>query len=160
MLAVRFYDVAVALHVMAILIAFGAIFAYPVLTSYVLRNHPRAVPALYGAMNVLGRRIISPMGGVALLLGIYLASDADVWSEVWVTVPLIILIAVLGLGGAVFSPAERRVVALAESDVAAAREGEVVWGERTQAEVRRLGAGYTLAALLVLVAVFFMVVKP
>jgi len=154
--AIAFYDVAVALHVMAILVAFGAVFAYPVLTGFVLRTNPQSAPALYGAIRLLDQRVVSPMAVVALALGAYLATDADVWSKVWVTVPLIILVIVMGLIGAVFSPSLKRLSHLAARDLTA---GGTLSAD-TMAEVRRLNAGWTAAAVLVLVAVFFMVAKP
>jgi uncharacterized membrane protein len=161
MLAVRFYDVVVSLHVMAIVLAFGVTFAYPFLVPYITINHPRAVPALYEAVTLTGRRLITPFATIALLLGIYLASDADVWDQTWVTVPLVILIVVLGMQGALFTPTERRLAELTRRDVeSAGPAGDVVWSEETKAAARRWNTAGTVASLLVLVAIYFMVAKP
>jgi uncharacterized membrane protein len=161
MLAVRFYDVMVSLHVMAIVLAFGVTFAYPFLVPYITMNHPRAVPAVYDAIAMLGRRLITPFATVALLIGIYLATDAEVWDQTWVTVPLVILIVILGLQGAVFTPTERRIAESTRRDVeAAGAGGEVVWSPQTQAAIRRWNSAGTVASLLVLVAIYFMVAKP
>lgn len=161
MLAVRFYDVMVSLHVMAIVLAFGVTFAYPFLVPYITQNHPRAVPALYESMVMVGKRLITPMATVALLIGIYLASDADVWDQTWVTVPLVILIVLLGMGGALFTPSERKLAELTRRDVeAAGPDGEVVWSAETQAAARRNATAGGVASLLVLVGIYFMVAKP
>lgn len=160
MLAVRFYDVVVSLHVMAIVIAFGVTFAYPVLIPYIFRNHPRAVPGLYAGMVQLNRRLITPAATVALLLGVYLASDADVWDQAWVTIPLVILIVVLGMVGAVFTPAERRLAELTERDSAATAGDAVAWSPEVQALMRRDATAGAVASVLILVAIYFMVVKP
>lgn len=157
MLAMLFYDVVVALHVMAILIAFGVVFTYPVAVPWMVRNRPEYLPAMHAFQTRVGKRVIAPAGGIALLLGIYLASDRHYWSEVWVTVPLIILLVLLGLGGGYFSKAEERLESLAQRDVGAG-------GGTLSAEYHATLRTWTIAGyascVLVLVAIFFMVAKP
>jgi hypothetical protein len=157
MLAVLFYDVVVALHVMAILIAFGVIFTYPVAVPWMVRNRPEYVPALHGFQARVGQRVIAPAGGIALLLGIYLASDRHYWSQVWVTVPLVILLVLLAVGGAWISKTEERLETLARRDIG---EG----GGTLSGEYHGVLRTWSLVAYgscaLVLVAVFFMVAKP
>ena len=160
MLAVLFYDVVVALHVMAIVIAFGVTFAYPLMYPYTQSRHPRALPALHDTQSRVGKFLITPAATVALLLGAYLASDRDYWGEVWVIVPLIILLLLLGLGGAFFGPQEERAAELARRDVAASGEGEVVLSDEYNAVSRRVAMVGGLANVLILTAVFFMVAKP
>jgi hypothetical protein len=160
MLAIFFYDVVLSVHIAAILIAFGVTFAYPVLVPFLLRRHPRAMPAIHEAQDRIGKFVITPAATVALLAGAYLASDRDYWSETWVSVPLVILIVLLGLGGAFFAPHERKAAELASRDVAAAGDGEVAWSDEYQAVSRRIATVGALASALVLVAVFFMTTKP
>ena len=106
--AIFFYDVVLALHIAAIVVAFGVTFAYPILGIYVTREHPRALPVIHGAQERIGRYLIGPVGGIALLAGFYLASDRDLFGKVWVVIPMIILIALLAAGGAFFGPSERK----------------------------------------------------
>ncbi|MBI5106053.1 MAG: hypothetical protein HZB46_13920 [Solirubrobacterales bacterium] len=160
MLAVQFYDAVVALHVMAIVLAFGVTFAYPIMVPYVTRNHPAAVPAMYETMHLIGKRLITPAATVALLLGAYLASDRDYWSETWVTVPLVILIVLLGMGGAVFAPIERKLAELTARDVQGAGGGPVAWSAEVESLARRNATAGAVASLLILVAIYFMVAKP
>jgi hypothetical protein len=160
MLAILFYDVVVSVHVMAIVIAFGVTFAYSVLIPFVLRRHPQAIPAVHAAQTAIGRRLIAPFGGIALLAGAYLASDRDLWGEPWVIVPLVILLTLLALGGAYFSPSERRLSELAGRDLQAAAGGEVSWSGEYQALLRRVAIVGLVTNVLVLVAIFFMVAKP
>lgn len=150
MLALRFYDAVVALHVMAIVIAFGVVFAYPVVLPWLRRRHPGSMGVAHEVQNRIGRYVITPAAAVALLLGMYLASDADLWGEVWVLIPFVILVAILGIGGAVFSPTERRLATLA---------GGGVDSPEYDAAFRRLLVAQTVVAALVLVAIFFMVTK-
>ena len=159
--AIYFYDVVLSVHIMAIVVAFGVTFAYPVLGAYVTREHPRFLPVLHSAQERLGKFLITPAATVALLAGFYLASDRDLMGKVWVVVPLLILIALLGLGGAFFGPSERRAAELAARDVAAsAPDGPVALSPEYQALSTRLARAGALASLLILVAIFFMAAKP
>lgn len=150
MFAIRFYDAVVALHVMAIVIAFGVVFTYPVVLPWLRRAHPSAMPVAHEVQARIGQRVITPAAALALLLGIYLASTEDLWGEVWVIVPFVILVVVMGIGGAVFAPAERRLAALASAGTDS---------PEYDATFRRLLAAQVAVAALVLVAVFFMVTK-
>jgi uncharacterized membrane protein len=159
--AIYFYDVVLSVHIAAIVIAFGVIFAFPVVGVYVTREHPRMLPVLHGANDRLGRYLITPGATVALLAGFYLASDRHYMGKVWVIVPLAILIVLLGLGGAFFTPNERRLRELATRDVdAAGPAGAVVLSPEYQAVATRVARVGALACLLILVAIFFMAAKP
>jgi uncharacterized membrane protein len=156
MLAFAFYDVVVAIHVMAVVATFGVIFAYPVFVPWLRRTHPEAMPAMHGAQVRIGRLLISPGLGLVLIAGIYLATKAKVWSEVWVTVPLVILLVIGALGGAFFSPNERRLGELARRDLATGKG----FSPEYDALFTRVMTVVVAAIVLVLVAIFFMVAKP
>jgi hypothetical protein len=159
--AILFYDIVLALHIAAIVIAFGVTFAYPILGIYITREHPRALPAIHSAQERIGKFLVTPAATVALLAGFYLASDRDYMDKVWVTVPLIILIALLGLGGAFFGPSERKASALSARDVAAAAaDGPVTFSPEYTALAGRIAKVGALANVLILVAIFFMTAKP
>src|SRR4051794_40116163 len=97
MLAVTFTSVVIALHVMAVVIAFGVLFAYPVLLPTLQRAQPGAMPAVHEGFVRLHRMVVAPAMVVVLLAGIYLASDEDAWSESWVSIPLVILLVLFGV---------------------------------------------------------------
>jgi hypothetical protein len=159
--AIYFYDVVLSLHIAAIVIAFGVTFAYPILGIFVTREHPRFLPVLHAAQDRLGKFLVTPAATVALLAGFYLASDRDYMGKVWVIVPLIILIGLLGLGGAFFSPNERRAGELAARDIAASGpDGPVTLSPEYEAVAARIARVGALAGVLILVAIFFMAAKP
>ena len=151
MLAVRFYDVILSLHVIAIVLAFGVTFAYPILVPFFARREPGALPSLHEAQALIGTRLIVPSMVVALASGLYLAADVDVFGEVWVQVPMTILIILFALGGAFFTPTERKMAAAARADPA---------GAEYQSLTARMIKVSVVANLLILVAIFFMVAKP
>jgi uncharacterized membrane protein len=155
--SITFYGVVLSVHIMAVVVAFGFSFAYPVFKPWARRQHPGAMPVIHDMSERLGKLVMSPAMVVVLICGIYLASDADVWSEVWVSVPLLILIVIGGLGGAYFAPRERRLAELARRDLG---EG----GGTLSAEYDDLFQQVSIAAYancaLVLIAIFFMAAKP
>jgi uncharacterized membrane protein len=156
MLAVEFYNVVLALHILGVVFAFGIVLAYPVIVPWVRRARPSAMPVVHLLQARVSRTVIGPGMVLILAAGIYLASDADVWSESWVSIPLVILIVVGGLGGAVLTPLEKRLAALAERDVASGGELSAEY----DAQLARWSTfAYTCAAL-VIVAIVFMTTKP
>src|SRR4051812_45771957 len=106
-LAVQFYDVVVAIHVVAIIAAFGSWFAYPLLV-------PHGDAAAHRAQARVARVVVTPAGTLALLAGIYLASDRSYWDRSWVGIPLVILIVLMGITGGYFIPRQQRLAGLAE----------------------------------------------
>ena len=150
MLAILFYDVVVAVHVMAIVLAFGVTFSYPIIGPFIGRNHPQSLRAIHEMQDRIGKFLITPFAVLALATGIYLAADRDLFDRIWVQVPMGILIVLLGLGGAFFSPQERRAAEL--SDNPASPEYQAIVGR-----VAKVGM---LSGLLILTAIFFMVAKP
>jgi uncharacterized membrane protein len=155
MVAITFYSVVLSVHIMAVVVAFGFSFAYPVLLPWARRNHPQAMPVIHQMSDRLGKLMMSPALVVVLLAGVYLASDADAWSEVWVSVPLVILLIIGGLWGMFFAPNERRLAELARRDAGGGGELSAEYDDL----FRRVAlAGYAVCAL-VLIAIFFMTTK-
>jgi uncharacterized membrane protein len=156
MLALTFFDVVLSLHVMAVVIAFGTTFAYPAFMPWARKNHPTAMPVIHELSDRLGKYVMSPAMVVVLACGIYLASDADVWSESWVSVPLVILVIIGGLGGMFFAPNERKLGQIARRDLEGGGELSAEYDDL----FRRVAVGGFATMALVLVAIFFMVAKP
>lgn len=160
MLAVAFSDVVLAVHIMAVVIAFGATFAYPVLLSVVGKADSRALPALYRALHAISVKVIGPGLAVVVIAGIYLASDLHMWSEFFVQWGLGVAIVIGAVEGMFLSPNEKRLVEVAERDLAAAGEGPVTFGAEHDALVRRIGAVGATMDVLILLTILFMAIKP
>jgi hypothetical protein len=149
--SIQFFDIVLAVHIAAVVITFGVVFTYPLVMPWARRTHPEAVPAIHAMQAHIGKNLISPGMVVILAAGVYLASKLDVWSETWVTVPLVILIILGGLGGTFFGPNEVRLAKMAATTPSSPEY------EALAARVLRV---QFVAMALVLVAIFFMVVKP
>jgi uncharacterized membrane protein len=156
MLAITFYSVVLSVHIMAVVVAFGVAFAYPAFIPWARSTHPEAMPVIHELSGRLGRLVMTPAMVVVLAAGIYLASDADVWSESWVSVPLLILIIIGGLGGMVFAPGERKLAELARRDL----DGGGGLSDEYDALFARVRFFGFLTMALVLIAIFFMAAKP
>lgn len=160
-LALTVYGVALALHIMAVIVAFGLPLSFPVLLPFLRSHHPRAMPAVHDAQSRLANRVTAFGTLAVLLLGLYLANKLDAFSEAWVQVPFAILIVVGGVGGAIIAPASRRMAELSATDVAAAgQDGPVAWSAEYESVYGRYLTAERALAVLVLVAIFFMAAKP
>jgi hypothetical protein len=154
--AVTFYTFVLAVHIAAIVIAFGVTFAYPVMYAVGIRTEPRSMPGLHRIQGAVGKGVISPFMGLALLAGIYLASKLHTWSDFYVQWGLVVIVVIGALGGAFFAPRERRLAELAERDVAAAGEGEVVFGDEYKAVRRQLLMVNVVVSAAILLTIYFM----
>jgi uncharacterized membrane protein len=144
--SVTFYSVVVWVHVLAVVVAFGGVFAYPLLRASLGRAG--ALPVFHSTQVLIWSRVVTPAMVVVLVAGVYLASDADAWSEAWVSgglVGLILLFAIAGMA----TGWERRAAQLAEAADPA-----------YDALATRLRGAAGAAMGLVVIVLFLMVVKP
>jgi hypothetical protein len=154
--AVVLFEIVLALHIMAAVIAFGVTFAYPIIFAVIEKADARALPAMHRAERAVGQRLITPGLAVVLLAGIYLASKLHEWSAFFVQWGLGAALVLGALGGLFFAPTERRLAELAERDIAAAGDGEVVFSEEYRAQSARLARVGAASSVLVLVTIYFM----
>jgi hypothetical protein len=157
--AVALWEVVLALHIVAVVVAFGATFAYPVLLGAVTKADPRALPSLYRAFHAISQRVIMPGLAAIIVFGIYLASHLHMWSAFYVQWGLAVAIAIGGIEGAYLGRRERRLVEVADRDVAAAGEGPVTFSAEHDSLVRRIGAVGALMDLLVVLTIYFMATR-
>jgi Predicted integral membrane protein (DUF2269) len=155
--AVAFFEIVLAVHIMAAVVAFGVTFAYPIIFAVIEKADPRALPAVHRAQLAIGQRLIQPGLGVVLIAGIYLASKLHEWSAFYVQWGLGVSIVLGALGGLFFTPTERNMIELSEHDIAAAGDGEVTLGEGYRAAARRVAQVGSLSSVLILATVYFMV---
>jgi hypothetical protein len=157
-LAVMFWEFVLAVHIAAIVIAFGVTFAYPVMYAVGIKREPRTMPGFHRIQDYVGKFVISPFIALALLAGIYLASHLHQWSSFYVQWGLAAIIVLGGLGGAFFAPRERKLGELAERDIAAAGDGEVTFSAEYTALRKQVELVGYLSSGLVLLTIYFMTV--
>ena len=150
------YKIALFLHVLAVVLAFGPTFGYAFFFS-VTPQFPRATPAVMAGIQKIDRYLVTPGMIVLLLAGIYLISDGP-WetSDAFVSIGFLAIIVLFGLQHGFFQPKVRQARALAERDLKA---GDTLSDEFT-ALGERIGRVGTVAGLTVVVTIFFMSYKP
>jgi hypothetical protein len=151
------YEIVMAVHVMAVVVAFGVTFAYPILFAVGARSDPRSLPTLHRIEYTIDRRLTGPGLGFVLAAGIFLASDGHQWSRFFVSWGVGTVVVLGALLGAVMIPTGKRAAETAERDLAAGGE---TMSDEYRALTRRLSIVGGLMSLLVLVTILFMVVKP
>jgi Predicted integral membrane protein (DUF2269) len=152
------YKIALFLHILAVLIAFGPTFGFGFFFS-VAPQYPRAVPAILAAILKIDRYLITPGMVVVLLAGIYLiAASDDAWSgsEAFITVGFVAIIALFGLQHGFFNPQTRKAKELADRDL---EKGDTLSPE-FEALSQRISQVGGIASLIIVVTIFFMVYKP
>jgi len=169
------YEVVLAIHVMAVVVAFGVTFAYPIMFAVAARRDPRSLPILHRIEYTIERMLINPGLLLVVAAGIFLASDGHHWSAFFVQWGLAAAIVIGALVGSVMIPTAKRAETVAERDLADTTAGAGVGGSAStkaasgttaemsdeyRALVRRLSTVGSLLSALVLITILFMVIKP
>ena len=158
---IRLYDLVLFVHVTAVVVALGPTFAYPFFQAGVERLSPRSVPVMLRAMHTTSRYLVTPGLFAVLASGIYLTVDG--WwdfGQRFVIVGFAIVVILIVLGATFFDRHEARLIELSGRDVGAVGAGEVELSEEYWGVSKRFARVGMAASLLILVAVFFMTVKP
>jgi uncharacterized membrane protein len=168
-LAASAYEVILAVHIMAVVVAFGVTFALPIMFAVGASRDPESLPVLHRIEYTITRWLINPGLLLVLLAGTFLASDGHHWSEFFVQWGLAAVVVIGGVVGAVMLPAAKRAEQLAQRDLAAGEPnagrgasamGAVTMSDEYRAVTRRLATVGSLLSGLVLVTILFMVIKP
>jgi hypothetical protein len=158
---VTFYDVVLWLHITAVVIAFGATFAFGIYIGLAAARHKRSVPAVLEAQMLISRTFVTIGGLVILATGIYLTADRWEFSDFFIGWGIVAIVVLLGLAHGFFLPHDRKALAAARRDIEAAPPGgEVEFGEefnRANAAGARMGP---IAGLIVILTIYVMAAKP
>ena len=142
--ALSAYELVTALHVIAVTVAFGVVFAFPIIRSAAASS---AGPAAARRLEyTVARYLINPGLLVVLLAGIYLASSGHHWKQFFVQWGLGAVIVIGGLVGSILIPAAKKAEPLAGQPEAAPLE-------------RRLAIVGWAISLIVVVTIVLMVAQ-
>ena len=159
---ISFYNIVVFIHITAAIVAFGITFAYPIVDAILHRpGNLKHLGWWHDVQGELGKKLITASATVLLIAGIIMAASGPYdFGKPFVSIGLVIIIILLGLGGAFFAPTERKAAELAKRDIAAAADGEVKLSAEYDAVAARLRTVGIVSSVLILIAVFVMVIKP
>jgi uncharacterized membrane protein len=154
------YSLSVFLHVTAVVVGFGATFAEAIMFPVAMKAGVRYLPYLHKLQLAINQRLATPALVIVILTGLYQTSERWEWSEGWISATFAIVIVIGGLLGGYFIPADRKLGAMVEREIAAADGGDVVLSDEYQRGARREGMVGALTGVLLIAAIFLMVTKP
>lgn len=158
--AVAFWQIALAVHVVFVVAAFGLLLAYPFIVIGVERFDRRAVPALLRVRQLLGRSLVNPGMLIVVIAGVYLAAHGHLWQQFYVQWGIGAVVVIGALEGAFVVKRSGKLADLAERDINASAAGaEFSWSPEYLAARTRADQVNALLAMLVVVTIFLMVVK-
>jgi hypothetical protein len=152
--ALTVYTAVLAVHIMFVVIAFGVLFAYPLISMFGRRMDPSGLPWFHRMQRQIGRALISPGLLFVILAGLYLASKDHAFKLFYVQWGIGVAIVLGGLVGGYLGPRQGKLATLAERDLASGSGGKL--GKEYRAlslEVEIVGG---VACLLVLVTILLM----
>ena len=159
---ITFPQVVLAIHILAVVVGFGAVFTFPPLFGAAVRTDPQVIPWLLRVRQRVGRYLINPGLLIVVLAGVYLASKEHQWSNFYVGWGIIAALVLGALEGSFVIRPAGRLADLAERDLAATavaaggQRTSATWSPEYTATLRRFTlAGNAMAAIVVL-TVFFM----
>ena len=154
------YGFFLAVHIIAVLLAYGLPLAYPLMLPWLRRHHPRSMPGVHAIQHRLNKLLTGPGTALVLGAGLYLTIKEDLWEEHWVGAGFTAVLIIAVAGGWIVG-ATARLSELAAQDVAAAGPGgEVAWSEEHEALYRRYSRVEIALGIVVLATVFVMAAKP
>ena len=160
--AAVFSDFILAIHILGVVVGFGAVFAFPMLFAAAVRTDPGVIPWLLRARQRVGRYLVNPALLIVVLAGIYLASDEHQWSKFYVGWGIIAAVVVGAIEGSFIVRPAGRLAAMAERDLAASavpaggQRTSATWSTEYTAALRRFTLAGNLMALIVVVTIFLM----
>ena len=162
--AVGFYDVSVAIHVMATIVAFGPLFAFPFFISVTERRDLLSLPVVLRAVNRTERAIVVPVGALVGLTGVYQAIDGPYTfdGDVWMTAGFVLYLLVFGLLVLVVEPMRAQAADEADRILDEAEDDaeHLPLSAAYRARMRLPNALMPAIGIVILFVVYLMEVKP
>jgi hypothetical protein len=155
------YNLSLFVHISAVVVGFGATFALAVGFPLALRAGASQLAYMHDLSLAINQRLAGPAFLLILITGIYQTADAD-WGfgSFWISATFLIIIALGALNGVYFTPTDRKLGAMARSEIEAGGGGDVELSQDYMRQARREGTIGAIAGLLILLAVLLMVTKP
>ena len=161
---VAIYDASVAVHVMAAIVAFGPLFAFPLFISVTERRDRLSLPVVLRGVNRTERALVIPAGAVVGFTGVYQAIDGPFAfdRDEWMTIGFVLYLLVFGVLVLLVEPL--RAQAADEADRLLADAGdddhELPLSEAYRAKMRLPNVLMPAVGVVLLFVVYLMEVKP
>lgn len=163
-LAVTFYELVGAVHVMAVVLAFGPTYAFPIIQMTAERAYPHALPFALRAIERVNRGMVIPIAVLVGITGIYQAIDGpyEFGRDQWMDIGLTLYLVSLALALWTYRPSvmERAVEAAERMAAGAAPGAPVALSDEYRAVMRLPNLVGMILGPLVLIIIYLMVIKP
>jgi uncharacterized membrane protein len=155
------FELSLFIHITAAIVGLGAAFVegftYPVAKML----DPRQIPFKHRLGLAINLVLVLPALVVLLATGLYQADEVGYeLGAFWLTGAMAIVAALALMVIAYFIPEDRRLLRIAERDIAASGGGEVTMSAEYERRVLIESIAGVVADLLVIAAVYLMVTKP
>jgi Predicted integral membrane protein (DUF2269) len=138
-MAITTYNVVLAIHIMAVVVAFGVTFAYPIMFAIAAKQDPRSLPLMHRIERLIDRVLINGATVVVLGAGLYLAAEGEYFKAFFVQWGIGAIVVIGALVGSVMIPTSKKAQETIERDIAASGADELAISEDYQRLARRLG---------------------
>lgn len=159
-LAASAYELVLALHIIAVVIAFGWTFMLPVAFAVAAKADPRTLPVLHRIEYTSSRLLLNPALTVIVGAGIFMAIDGHLFGEFFVQWGIGAAIVIGYLAGSVLIPAAKRAEAAVLRDLEGFAGGEFQPSADYRAATRKLTLYGSATSLFALATIAIMVLKP
>ena len=162
-LAVTNYELSVFFHVTAVVVGFGATFAESVMFPVIMKTSVRHLPYLHRLQLTINQFLALPALVIVAGTGIYQMSEGN-WDygDLWVsgTITIVVILAALSLF--YFIPSDRKLLPMVERELADAGPEPKLsdLSDEYGRAARTQGIVGGIAGLLLVVAIYFMTIKP
>ena len=163
-LAVTNYNVSLFIHITAVMVGFGATFAESIMFPVAIKTSVRHLPYVHRLQLAINLWLATPAMLIIIATGLYQVDEGN-WDlgDFWISGTLTIVIVIGALLGAYFIPSDRKLGPMVESEIKALGDREITMADLSaeyQRRGRMQGIVGALTGLLLVIAVYFMVVKP
>jgi predicted integral membrane protein DUF2269 len=162
--AIGVYDVSVAVHVMAAIVAFGPLFAFPLFISVTERRDRLSLPVVLRAVNRAERVLVVPAGAVVGFTGVYQAIDGPFSfdEDLWMTIGFVLYLLVFGALVLIVEPLRSQAADEADRllEEASEQDDELPLSDTYRARMRLPNALMPAIGVVILFVVYLMEVKP
>lgn len=151
-----FTDFVLAVHILAVVVAFGATFTYPLMLATARRADPTVIPWLFSLMQRIDRYIVNPALTLVLIAGIVLATEEHRWGDFFVAWGLAAVFVIGAIVGSFMIPREGKLARVAARDLETSSGGDSPWSPEYGRLLRQVAIGGAILDLIVVITIFLM----
>lgn len=155
------YELALWLHIVAVIVGLGSTFAMIVLTPVAMGMDPVHLPYVHRVQMAINKYMASPGLLLIIATGVYMVIDGN-WDfgSFWVSAAFLVVFVLGAMQGGYFIPTDRRLEQMAAADIAASGGGPVKLSGEYLSKSRASGIAGAVAGLLVVLVTYLMITKP